>query len=1694
MAESFFEKRKRELGMTTQSTKVGSSSGDSSFFERRKQELGLTPVAIKEPAKIETRTSTPIDKPKTTVLNDIVYGGTNKLLSKGKEPAAEIKTNAITKIKEQKDSLDRMSSASTSSSRKWLDERDAIETAAKYGMTVEELAKTRATNEAKYKPEFENIARMDAQVENSRNIPFIGEALQRLDNMKANTKGFSDVSLSLYTPAAGLSMINAATKGVGGLVSRIAPRIGNSDGLGATIARRAIEEGVTGAPLGVGNVLARNPQASNAEIAEGAAWGAGGGAVLGAGIPAAGAGFKSVLSKYASKAKDPAVIERILALPAPRVRGNVNGVDTPSVIYDADTRPNGLPEPHQRTLNELRSADEARVEIASIDDEIRNLNSRYEQAINDEYQFLQNSLKERGGVRQGFMTMDGEGSVNGRVGRMSDNPQWYRDFYAANGKVPNRKELYNLAKKHIDEGHQEDDIFVPAWKTENNYDEVIEALNQVKQTLELSSQVNPQKGIPANLVERVGRASGNPTPIRTPVQEAPVRSVQPTNSATSVRTPEPIVNAPRAVEQPVKPKAMSEVDSQIARLDGELKTYKEIINIQINSGAIGREQAAKQIKGRSMEIAAQKRAIIQGDSLIPVEGGLTGKELQNKIDRLRTNYQGKEVIAGGREGKVKGNSFGKVVVEYPDGTTKSFLPEDVTPKSDIDALIKRQSEAKAANAPKEVPVTRAEQPTPAASKQVDPPKQAPKVEPRTSTQGAEKERGFATTLRESDKTPQTFKEKLKSAFTSITNEESLANANRRMRNVEEAASYAMGSSRFTAEKAATAQRLIDHFNKTRNFQRAVDIAEKVAEEATNAGQSIQALSMFNQLTPEGVLIKAQRLAAKTNERLLLGQAEVKVTEKMAENISDLAQTTQKMTGVKDLANNIENILDKAKSGAKLTKTETDELKRFVTESKQFINEVSKPPKAPRAPQVPKDSRVKENVVKFLDSHEQAARERLRARGIRMSSTPLDVWADYAIIGAAKMGKGTIKFADWSAEMVKDFGEEIKPHLHNLYDRSRQTFNLSAQKVTKQTISDAEKIVERAIKSNEKLTATEIKNMRELAQNVSRLSGEEKNLASQDLQVIMQTLSKPTFLRKVATTQTIGQLLNPKTLVRNSIGNELFYRLERFTKTVTTPLDIARSKITGTDRKVTFRTNNQGEYWKNWMRGLKAGWRGTNVNGIETQYDLGGPSFKSKYNPLLYLEKVLGASLKSFDTAAYMRAYNNTLGEQATLRAINEGQKGNKELIRKYIREADDNIMKIADEYGRYSTFQDNNAISKGLVALKKGMNLKKDFGVGDLILKYPKTPGALLHRALEYSPAGFLRSAAILSRPLLKKEPNTAEAMNALGRAIVGTAGLTGMGFFLFEKGVLTGSVSKDRDIRDLQKSTGQGQYQVNLSALTRLVKSGFNAESAKLQENDFLYTYDWMQPLSMAISIGANTSKNMNAGEQKLSGLAGTVYNSVEGGLGTLTEQSVVQGLKRAAEGYPGQTFTDKVMDVLSDIPASFVPTFSNQLKQLGDNNKPETYDPSKLQQSLNRAQAKIPGLAQKLPIQYDTLGRKKETYQDNNLFNVMFNPGFSSRYKLTPEEEYIIDLIEETGDESLAPRAPGKKITVKGESFILNGDQYSRLQQLQGEETRERIERKSRLDVGKGLNRRSKNITNALTDAGAAAKKTLSKEMGLR
>ena len=360
-------------------------------------------------------------------------------------------------------------------------------------------------------------------------------------------------------------------------------------------------------------------------------------------------------------------------------------------------------------------------------------------------------------------------------------------------------------------------------------------------------------------------------------------------------------------------------------------------------------------------------------------------------------------------------------------------------------------------------------------------------------------------------------------------------------------------------------------------------------------------------------------------------------------------------------------------------------------------------------------------------------------------------------------------------------------------------------------------------------------------------------------------------------------------------------------------------------------------------------------------------------------------------------------------------------------------------------------------------------------------------RAIEYSPAGFLRSVYILAGPLFKAQPNTAEVINSLSRAIIGTVGLTGLGYFLADKGILTGTKAKDKDVRELQTAAGQGQYRVNVTALQRWALSGFNPSLVDPQENDTLVSYGWAQPVAVSLSIGANALTEQRTAKNSMSGL----YNVAQGGLNTLTEQSLLQGLQRAFETYPGREgVLDKAVDIGVTLPASFVPTLVSQVNQMTDNAKRLISPVPPKEEAVNLAKTKVPGLARDLPIDYTTLGKPKEKFQggSNNLFNVFLNPSFVSKYKPSPEAKLVIDLMNRTGDTMVAPRRPSSSIVIDGERRKLSLEQLSRLQLLVGQETAKRLRG---IDAKLSDERKTKAILRALDVAGKKGRNQLKKEI---
>jgi hypothetical protein len=94
----------------------------------------------------------------------------------------------------------------------------------------------------------------------------------------------------------------------------------------------------------------------------------------------------------------------------------------------------------------------------------KQVNAEFEQAVNDQYEYLKTSLKNRKGVQQGGLIRDELGNVVDRYGRISENPGWYQEFYRENKRPPTDKDLRELAERHVREGFIDEVGEIPPWK------------------------------------------------------------------------------------------------------------------------------------------------------------------------------------------------------------------------------------------------------------------------------------------------------------------------------------------------------------------------------------------------------------------------------------------------------------------------------------------------------------------------------------------------------------------------------------------------------------------------------------------------------------------------------------------------------------------------------------------------------------------------------------------------------------------------------------------------------------------------------------------------------------------------------------------------------------------------------------------------------------------------------------------------------------------------------------------------------------------------------------------------------------------------------------------------------------------------------------------------------------------------------
>jgi hypothetical protein len=543
---------------------------------------------------------------------------------------------------------------------------------------------------------------------------------------------------------------------------------------------------------------------------------------------------------------------------------------------------------------------------------------------------------------------------------------------------------------------------------------------------------------------------------------------------------------------------------------------------------------------------------------------------------------------------------------------------------------------------------------------------------------------------------------------------------------------------------------------------------------------------------------------------------------------------------------------------------------------------------------------------------------------------------------------------------------------------------------------------------------------------------------------------PGKLRKISTLQTMAQLLNAKTAIRNVLGNTAAGISNDVSNFVGSGVDAALFKLgLIKQRSVVMPSLTAGI--KGFVKGAKYGAQdvklGIKTSGAAGSYDIQPQIFKNEV--LRKLENAMGYELSVPDKAFYQRAFDVSLDNQMRA-AAKSGVKVNKPTAQ---------MIGQANEEGLYQTFQNNSGLANALVQVKHWMNAGKDFGVGDFVLKYPKTPGNIVAQGIDFTPWGIYKGTRQLvdaARTATMNPITQRQGILNIGRGLTGT-GLISLGAVLAGTGIMTADKNANKNVNALQTLEGSGPFTINISGLERFATGGDPTKKI----GDLVVNYDWLQPNAIQLSMGANmvlAPKQKN----KIGEFLDNAISSTNSAVNTVVEQPVLQGVSRilskAAGGSIGKSdIVGAIADTVASAPSSFIPSLLNQVGQMTDKFARETRTTNFVQEVANKVKQRVPGLRQGLPIKYTTLGTPAFQFDPaaggNNIFNVFMNPSFPRTVKDTVATQLIDDLYNKTGSAEQFPKQVGDKVSLsingKQQQLGLNSQQISDYQKYVGERT---------------------------------------------
>lgn len=567
-----------------------------------------------------------------------------------------------------------------------------------------------------------------------------------------------------------------------------------------------------------------------------------------------------------------------------------------------------------------------------------------------------------------------------------------------------------------------------------------------------------------------------------------------------------------------------------------------------------------------------------------------------------------------------------------------------------------------------------------------------------------------------------------------------------------------------------------------------------------------------------------------------------------------------------------------------------------------------------------------------------------------------------------------------------------------------------------------------------LTQEETQTILDTMKEVTSLEdGREKNIKLAQIQKLVSDKIPPTTGQSVKAWMRISMLFNPKTQVRNVMGNAVVLPVNATSDVFAGALDKLISKKTGVRTTGVTKEGVKG-YAKGFKKGVFESYddfrKGINTRNVEgNRFEIGeGKSFKDKGigKALNRVDNMLSFALDVGDRGFYEATYTNSINNQMILNNTTE---------------ITQDMIDIATNEALQRTWQDSNNYTQAVLSIRKILNKAnvKGYGLGDVLIPFAKTPANLTKAIVDYSPVGLTKTLAFDAKRFTNSLQNGQyspklqhDFVQNVGKGLAGTMLYT-LGYALAKAGVATGEPDDDKDVKNFMKNS-----------------LGISSYSIKIGDRSF--TYDWAQPVATPLAIMTNYVKYSK--DNPDASAIDKAIKAMNIGTEQLLQQSFMESLNTVLNG--NGTTLENLSQAVLELPARAVPTFCKQIADMVDGTQRSSFEYGQpIKSAINSVKAKIPGLSQTLPASVDTLGNDIQKYGgNNNLWNVMLNPANTNKGQLTKTGQEIYNVYMNTGDSTIFPRTAPYYINNKGEKITMSSEQRNKFQRVSGKYVEESLD----------------------------------------